>query len=257
MRRILPALVVLALAIAPSVHAVMIDEIQVYTDDIDEPGKLGVELHVNTTPKGRTAPDYPGEITPQHGLRFTPEISYGLTRTLEAGLYLPAQRTADGALDFAGAKLRLKWLPIQPEADKGGWFAGANTEIAWLQRRFDEAHWGSELRTIFGYRQRDWLLATNPVFEWTLGGPDRSARPEFELQVKAARKIAPGVFFGPEYYAGLGPIGRTPRFDNQEHTLYAAFDIDRGKWVFNCGIGRGVSHAADRWTVKFIFELPL
>jgi hypothetical protein len=57
------------------------DEIQVYTDDINKRGEFGLEWHLNTTPQGRTTPDYPGEITNNHGFRFTPEFSYGLTRT--------------------------------------------------------------------------------------------------------------------------------------------------------------------------------
>jgi hypothetical protein len=35
------------------------DEIQVYADDINKPGQFGLELHPNTTPSGRTVPDYP------------------------------------------------------------------------------------------------------------------------------------------------------------------------------------------------------
>lgn len=43
--------------------AALVDEIQVYTDDINTPGEFGVELHVNTFPHGRKTPDYPGEVT--------------------------------------------------------------------------------------------------------------------------------------------------------------------------------------------------
>lgn len=28
-------------------------------------------------------------------------------------------------------------------------------------------------------------------------------------------------------------------------------------WVFNFGIGRGLTRATDRWTLKWIFEVPL
>ncbi|MDB6113499.1 MAG: hypothetical protein JWQ62_444 [Lacunisphaera sp.] len=242
--------------LAPRLGAVMIDEVQVYTDDINAPGKAGLELHVNTTLDGRSASDYPGEITPQHGLRLTPEFSYGLSRTFEAGLYLPMERTGDGAYDLAGMKLRLKWLPIQPDEKAGGWFAGANCELSWLQTRFEEHHWSMELRTMVGYRASEWLLAANPVFGWALAGPDRAARPEFELQLKAAHRIAPGVSFGPEYYVDFGPLGRTLPRAQQDNVLYAAFDVDLHPWVFNFGVGRGVTDAADRWTVKFIFEVP-
>jgi hypothetical protein len=109
---------------------------------------------------------------------------------------------------------------------------------------------------MIGYRDPEWLLAANPVFGWALAGPDRSARPDFELQLKGSREIAKGIALGPEYYAGLGPLGRAPAFAAQDHTLYLALDFDRAPWVFNVGLGRGVSHGADRWTVKAIFEVP-
>jgi hypothetical protein len=90
------------------------DEIQVYTDDIDKPGQFGLELHLNTTPSGRSTPDYPGEVTPRHGIRVTPEFSYGLPHNLELGLYLPFVRDANGTTYLAGTKVRLKWLLCDP-----------------------------------------------------------------------------------------------------------------------------------------------
>jgi hypothetical protein len=242
---------------ALNLRGVMIDEIQVYTDDINAPGKFGLELHLNTTLQGRSTSDYPGEITPQHGVRLTPEFSYGLSRDFEAGLYLPTERTAGGAYYLAGTKVRLKLMLVQPDEKLGGWFFGLNGELSYLPRRFDLTQWGFELRTIVGYRSTaGWLLAANPVIGWGLSGPDKSGRPETRLQLKAAREIARGVSFGPEYYAGFGPLGRALPAAAQDHTLYAAFDIDLKPWVFNVGLGRGLSSAADRWTLKFIFEIP-
>ncbi len=254
-RQLLSTLALFALA-GPRLAAVMIDEIQVYTDDINQVGKFGLELHLNATPKGRTVADFSGEITPHHGIRATPEFSYGLSHDFEAGLYLPLQYSGDGGFGVAGLKSRLKWLPIQPDEKKGGWFAGANGELGWLSHRYEEGHWGFELRTMLGYRDPEWLLAVNPVFGWTLAGPGRSSRPEAELQFKGSREIAKGISVGPEYYASFGPLGRASAFADQDHALFLAFDIDRHPWIFNFGVGRGVSHAADRWTVKFIFELP-
>src|SRR5512142_607153 len=74
------------------------DEIQVYTEEMDEPGTFGLELHVNYVPDGRTQPTYEGEMKSNHRLQLTPEFSYGLSRTLEAGLYLPLAMSADGQL---------------------------------------------------------------------------------------------------------------------------------------------------------------
>src|SRR5439155_1034661 len=148
------------------------------------------------------------EITPQHGIRLTPEFSYGLSHDFEAGLYVPMHLAANGNFAPAGAKLRLKWLPLQSNPENGGWFAGVNTELGWLPDKFEEGNWGFELRTMVGYRKPSWLIAANPVFGWTLGGPDRNARPEAELQLKASHQILKGIDFGPEYYASFGPLGR-------------------------------------------------
>ena len=35
-----------------------------------------------------------------------------------------------------------------------------------------------------------------------------------------------------------------------------ALDMGRKPCVFNLGLGRGLTDAADRWTVKAIFDLP-
>lgn len=234
----------------------MIDEIQVYTDDINKPGEFGLELHVNTTPKGRSTRDFPGEITPRHGVRFTPEFSYGLSKDLEAGLYLPYARDAEGVTHFAGPKLRLKWLPVQPEQDGQGWFIGANFEYAWVAREFESSNRSIELRPIIGYRGRDWLLAANPILGWSLAGPDHDGKPDFSPSVKVARKVAPGLALGVEYYAELGKVNNIlPRWE-QSHTLYLALDYERKAWAFNVGIGRGLNGATDRWTLKTIIEVP-
>jgi len=237
-------------------RAVMLDEIQVYTDDINKPGEFGLELHVNTTPKGRSTRDFPGEITPWHGLRFTSEFSYGMTRDLEAGLYLPYARDAEDTTHFAGPKLRLKWLPLQPSEDGQPWFAGVNFEYAWVRPEFEQSRRAIELRPIFGYRGTDWLLAANPILDWALTGPDDDGKPDFRPSVKVARNVASGLALGVEYYAELGKVNNLLPRGEQAHTLYLALDYDRKPWAFNVGIGRGLNNATDRWTLKTIIEIP-
>jgi len=158
---------ILALALlAPSTAGAIVDEIQVYLDDITKPGEKGLELHVNTTPKGRSVPAYPGDVPPQHSLRITPEFSFGMSHDFDWGLYLPTVRNADGTFYLSGAKLRFKWMPLQPDETAGGWYAGANLELSRLTKTYSESPYASELRTIFGYRAPDWLIGVNPIFEW-------------------------------------------------------------------------------------------
>jgi hypothetical protein len=237
------------------VHASLIDEIQVYTDDINAPGQFGLELHVNTTPKGRSTPDYPGEVVPNRGLRVTPEFSWGLAPNWEAGLYVPASRDANGNTEFAGAKVRLKWLPVKPAEGEAGWFFGANGELSRLEQRFSESRTSAELRIMSGWRNADWLVAVNPVFGWSLSDGLRSGTADLSLGTKIARTVAHDVSVGIEYYADAGTTSR-PTLRDQAQTLYGAIDAEFGGWSINFGVGRGLTRAADRLTVKTIVGVP-
>ena len=241
---------------SPSLAAAALsDEIQVYTDDINAPGERGLELHVNGTPKGRSVPEYPGEVVPNHGLRMTPEFSYGITTTWEAGLYLPVNLDSAGRGELAGAKLRLKWLPVKG-GEEGGWFFGANAELSRLREKYSESRDGLELRIMGGYRAGEWLLAVNPVFGWDLSSGFRKGTPGLSLGVKAMRNVNEHVALGAEYYSDLGTTSRILPAAQQANTLYAVIDVDMKGWGFNFGVGRGLTSAADRYAIKAILEIP-
>jgi hypothetical protein len=247
-----------ASALAPVLAcAALPDEIQVYTSDINKPREFGLELHVNTTPSGRSTPDFPGEIPPAHAWRVTPEFSYGLTPSLEAGFYLPFVLGEGGRNRFGGPKVRLKWMPVRVDDEGNGVFAGVNVEYAWISKRLEQATRGAELRPIIGWRNADWLIAANPILDFDFAGPHKGDRPAFVPSAKVARRVVEGLAAGFEYYSELGPFGRFAPRAEQQHTLFLAFDVDRGPWVFNFGVGRGLNGATDRWTVKAIFDIPL
>ena len=251
--RHLAALLVIA---ATPASAALYDEIQVYTDDINAAGVFGLELHLNTTPDGRSTPDYPGESTPEHGWRATAEFSYGLPNDLEAGLYLPTLFEPGGQYELAGVKLRLKWLPIHPEEDKAGWYFGANDELGRLKPQYDPSRWNEEFKLIGGYHAPEWLVGGNITPSWPLSEDFRNAAPDLELSLKASHKIAKGIDLGFEYYADMGATSHLAAFNQQDHTLFLAIDVDRKPFVFNFGIGRGLTSGADAWTVKAIIEVP-
>jgi hypothetical protein len=244
-----------AAILTPNAYAIS-DEIQVYTDDINKPGEFGLELHVNTTLKGRKTPDYPGDSPPHHGLRFTPEFSYGLSKDWEAGLYFPTVRNADGNFSASGAKLRLKWIPLRGDEENGGWYVGANVELSSVNKRYSESRYSSELRIMTGYRAKEWHLAVNPIFGWDLSKGYRGGGPSFDLATKAVHDVTEGIALGVEYYSGLGKLARTLPSSLQENTLYLVMDYDRKPWAFNIGIGKGLNGATDRWTLKTIVEVP-
>ena len=250
------ALLACLLGAAAPAHAELSDEIQVYTDDINAKGEAGLELHINTSPKGRRTPDYPGEVTPHHGWRLTPEFSYGLSSDWEAGLYLPMSRDANGNAQLAGVKLRLKWLPVKPEEGASGWFLGANGELSRLKKQFSESRTSLELRLIGGWRNADWLLALNPVFGWNLSDGLRSATADVSFGAKVARTVAKDTAVGLEYYADAGTTKRLAFNTQQAQVLYAAIDTRVLGADVNFGVGRGLNSVADKWTVKAIFGVP-
>jgi hypothetical protein len=242
--------------LAAPARADLPDEIQVYADDINAPGQFHLELHVNTTPSGRSTPEYQGEITPAHGIRLTPEFSYGLTRDLEAGLYIPTERASGGSLYVAGAKLRAKWLPIHAPRG-GGAFAGLNVELSQVAARFELDRRSMEVRPMLGWHDPAWLIAFNPTLDFALAGPDKSQPPDFAPSLKVARTVTDWAALGLEYYSDLGQVTDISPYGQQTRTLYVAVDVDRPPWVFNFGIGRGFGEQSDAWTIKMIFEIPL
>ncbi len=250
------AIVLACALLAGPAHADLQDEVQVYDDGINDRGEFGLELHVNATPSGRGTSDYPGEVPPGHAWRYTPEFSYGLSHDVELGLYVPTLRDQQGRFDVAGLKLRLKWLPLQP-VDGRGAFAGVNFELSRLAQRYSESRTSLETRFIAGWRSPDWLLAVNPILGFGLSDGFAGRRPDADVGVKLARRLAPGYSGGLELYSGLGPIGRTLPWQQQDQRLFLALDVDRKPWVVNLGVGRGLTDAADRWTLKAIFEVPI
>ena len=245
MRLLLAALVALPVA----AHAALPDEIQVYTDDLEEAGGRGIELHVNTTPDGRRTPEYPGEVVPHRGLRVTPEISWGLAENWDGGVYLPFVRSGDGAYFFAGPRFRLKYLPLRPAEGATGAFAGVNVEVSFVQERFEQAGRTMEIRPIVGYRGEKWLFSFNPILETDLAGANKLVL-TFAPAFKVSRRAWPGMALGAEYYMDLGRVSAFSPQEEQSRILYLTADTER----VNFGIGYGLTDASDRWTVKAIFS---
>ena len=250
-------LMALAVMGATPALAALPDEFQVYTDDINKPHEFGLELHVNSTIDGLSQQAYPGEIVANHGIRMTPEFSYGLNEDFEAGLYVPTSLN-NGDWRIAGFKLRMKWLPLKV-IDGKGWFAGANLELSDVSARFEGARYNAELRTMIGYRVDEWLFAVNPVFGTTLSHSQENPQPrnpDFSLGYKISHSVADGLDLGLEYYNEKGSWHQFDQGSDQSKMLFLAADITKGPLPFNIGIGRGLNDNTDRWTVKFIFEIP-
>ncbi len=237
--------------------ATLQDEIQVYDDSINKSGQWGLELHLNATPSGPRINNYePGDAENVHGYRATPEISYGLTDTLEGGLYLPVDNAVGYGTQFAGPRVRLKWIPKQ--APQGGDFYGLNVEVSDIKPQYENAQNEVELRPILGYRTPEWLFVVNPVLDYQLRTGYRQNGPDFAPSFKVGRTVMEGLAAGFEYYSELGQIfNQSLPYQQQDNVLFAVIDVNMAPWVFNFGVGRGLTSYADGWTVKAIFEIPI
>lgn len=250
------AVLAMALLTAPPAAAMDAFEIQVYQDDVGDPGQFGLELHSNYTVSGRKAADWPGESPPHRGLRFTLEPAVGVTDFFEIGAYLQLLHSLDRGFDFAGAKLRGKF--VAPKRWDLPVMLGINVELGRVPRFVEQDGWANEFRPIVGWRGGRWLLVANPIFGWALTGPNAFV-PDFEPCGKVAFDTRKGFEVGLEYYAGLGELTRgTVPLSQQAHMLYATFDLAAAPglssdWELNLAVGHGLTGGSDAsWQVKSI-----
>lgn len=244
----------LSAAVAVPAHAAD-EEIQVYMDEIGPPHALGLDMHFNYVPDGRTAPDYPGEQASGRRSRITPEWSYALDRNTELGLYLPLMTVdRDGILRAGGVKGRIKW--VAPRRNDQAWFWGLNLEVGRVARILDIHPWNAELKGILGTREGPWTLAVNLNADWAISGPDRGPV-DFQLATKAAYRVAEKTSIGLESYNALGG-GRTfGRLGDLDHQTYVVLDTSFGRWDLNLGAGYGYGRPEDTWILKAVVGVPI
>ena len=225
-------------------------EIQVYDGTSNAPGVPGLELHLNQVGDGRRFGSAPVLAT-HHQTHATLEPSIGVTRWWELGAYLQSARRADGTLDFAGAKLRSKF--VTPD----GWHSrvrlGVNFELAWLPDRYDADGWSAEMRPIVAWEGHSWLLAFNPIVGVPLAGAGLREGPGFEPALKVMLKIQEQLGVGFEYYADFGPIASPAAWKEQQHYLYEVVDLLAiESFELNAGIGEGLTPASNGVVIKLI-----
>src|ERR1700730_16725924 len=206
------------------------DEIQVYNADIAKVGQWTIQQHLNYTWIGRTKPDFPGGLRPNHTLNGTPELAYGITDWWEIGFYAPFAITSEGQLLSNGGKIRN--LFVSPEAEKRSFFYGVNFEFSYETPPFAQTRYALEVRPILGVRSQEWELIVNPIVDLSFGtGGEVSLAPA----ARFARKLAENKFIGLEYYADFGPIENFLSPGQQQHYLFIVTDFQLGKLDIELG----------------------
>jgi hypothetical protein len=228
-------------------------EIQVYDGTANAPGVFGLELHMNTVAVGLRSSPSPPEYPQNHQSHLTLEPSLGLFPWWELGGYFEtALRGEDGVFDYAGIKLRNKF--VTPPNWKKYWRLGLNVEFSLLPQGYDRDRWGNELRPIVAFETDRFEIVVNPIVDTSLAGPDASAGPSFEPCISAVYKVDDAASFGFEYYTNLGPFstGFVP-LRLQEHYLYEVFNLlSIRNYELNAGIGEGLTPGSNPLIFKVI-----
>jgi hypothetical protein len=245
-----------AAAFTPCAARAADEEIQVYMDEMNPKGGVGLDVHVNYVPSGRGPNvDYQGQMTSEDRWRITPEWSYGLTPYLELGAYLPLMTIDphDGA-ELGGVKGRVKFIAPRPEGSHFFW--GVNYELGRVRRPLDINPWNSELKFIGGYRNDAWTVAANLNVDSMVSGPDHTPV-TFQLATKASYAVSKTFSLGIESYNDLGTARHFGRLGEGDQSIYAVADMSFGRWDLDLGVGGGWGDPEDRSVVKAIIGVPI
>jgi hypothetical protein len=223
------------------------DEIQVYNAQIAEIGQWTIEQHLNYTWAGRTQPDFPGGLIPNHSLNGTPELAYGITDWWEVGLYAPFAVNSGSQFLSDGAKFRS--LFVVPNAEKRDFFYGVNLEFSYETPPFAQTRYALEIRPIIGVRNNEWELIVNPIVDFSFGA---LGQVDLAPAARFARNLGEDRFIGIEYYADFGPIGNFLPLQEQSHQIFAVTDFKLNNFDIELGIGYGLTPGSDRLITKAI-----
>jgi hypothetical protein len=243
-------LAVAALSSARPARATDPFEIQVYDGTANAPMQPGLELHLNYVASGLKEPDG-ATVAQHHQAHMTLEPSLGILPWWELGLYFQTAVVPGAGFEYAGAKLRSKF--VTPPKWHPNLRLGANFELALIPERFDHDRWSTELRPIVAWENARWLFALNANVTTPLGGPGFHDGPAFEPAVMALVKLFDVTAVGFEYYSGLGPFSDFAPFAKQEHYLYEVANLLAVDALeLNVGVGEGLSDASNKLVFKLI-----
>lgn len=256
-RTMLFALGSMALAIfaVPTATFAQTDEIQVYDAEIEEVGKFNIMVHNNFTPAGRKTPDFPGGIIPNHSDNGAVEWAYGVTDWFEQGLYFPVYSAYSTGRGGSLNGFKIRELFVRPHAHDHTFFYGVNFEFSVNYTYWESKRITSEVRPIVGVHLHAWDLVYNPIMDtdYTGGFKNLEYVPATRVAYNFNDKWAAAI----EEYSDDGPLHKFLPVRDQFHEVWAVMDHNT-KWLnIETGIGAGVTHGADKLTLKLMLSRDL
>lgn len=225
-------------------------EIQVYGSETVEKGRTMLELHSNYTVNGSKAGSGL-ELPTNHVVHETIEITHGWTTWFETGFYFFNSIGDDGRTAYVGSHIR----PRVAAPDSWKWPVGVSisTEFGFQKSAFDANTCSLEIRPIIDKKWNKLYVSINPTVEKSFAGPDANIGLIFSPNVKGSYDISKVVALGLEYYGSTGPFFHYYAYQQQEHQLFAATDLNFSPdWEFNAGVGYGFTNSTDKAIIKLI-----
>lgn len=226
-------------------------EIQVYGSETVEKGHTMVELHSNYTLNGSKTTSADGQLPTNHVEHETIEITHGWTTWFETGFYFFNSLGTDGRTAYVGSHIRPR--VAAPKSWKWPVGVSISTEFGFQKRAFDPNTCSLEIRPIVDKLWDKWYVSLNPTLEKSFAGPDQNRGLIFSPNLKGSYNVSKVVALGLEYYGSTGPFFNYDNFQQQEHQLFAATDLDfNPNWEFNAGVGYGFTQTTDKCIIKLI-----
>jgi outer membrane putative beta-barrel porin/alpha-amylase len=225
-------------------------EIQVYGAQTEAKGSTMFELHSNFTFGGQ---QYVQDgVLPTHNiLHETLEITHGFTNWFETGFYFFNAIGSYNRTTYVGSHIR----PRVMVPESWHWPVGISlsTEIGYQKPEYSADDWTLEIRPIIDKTCKKFYFSFNPAFEKSLHGQNEKTGFTFSPALKISYSVTKVVAFGLEYYGAIGTLSMPGPYQQQQHQLFLAIDLDVSKnWEFNAGYGLGFTGATDNDIFKVI-----
>jgi hypothetical protein len=251
------ALACLAFAVfaGPTVTFAQTDEIQVYDAAIAEKGKFNLMIHSNFIAAGQKTPAFPGGLIPNHSFNGTAEWAWGVTDWFEQGLYLPVYSIYSQGRGGSINGFKIRELFVRPHADDHTFFYGVNFEFSVNYSYWESHHITSEVRPIVGLHLHPVDFIFNPIVDTDYVGGFGNL--EFVPSTRLAYNINDKWAASLEEYSDDGPLRKFLPMREQFHEVWAVMDHNNKFLNIETGIGFGVSHGADKVTLKLMLSRDL
>jgi hypothetical protein len=225
-------------------------EIQVYGSQTQLPHSTMFELHSNYTFNGEKE-TAKGVLPSNHSLHETLEITTGISKVFELGVYLFTAYVPGHGYQVVGSHLRPRIMaPAEWKLPVG---LSLSSEIGYQKSQFSTSTWNIEVRPIVDKQWQSWYVSFNPTLGISLKSEYDKSTPVFEPNLKVYYRLLRNAGIGIEYYGDMGYINDIEKFSQQGDAIFIAYDmLNSPTWEFNVGAGIGLTSATDPFVFKVI-----